>query len=414
MGCRPGHAQGDSGRVSAGDEDSSWRPATRLARAGRRAEWTGRAVNPPVWRASTILFDSVAELEAARPTFGEYQYGRNGMPTLWACAEALTQLEPGAGTTRLFPSGSAAVSAALLMVLSAGDEVLMVDSAYSPTRIFCDTVLKRLGVGTRYYDPLVGAGIAELIGERTRAIFMESPGSLTFEVQDVPAICAAARERGVVTLIDNTWATSLLFPAIERGCDVSILACTKYVGGHSDLMLGSVTVRPGLVKRLEQTVKALGQTAGPDDAWLALRGLRTLDVRLARHGENGLRVAQWLADQPQVARVLHPALPSCPGHEHFVRDFVGPAGLFAFELRGGDSAARNRLIESLRLFGIGWSWGGYESLATPSDPTGRTLARRREGPAVRLSIGLEDPDDLIDDLAAVLAAYPPSEAQQQA
>jgi len=401
--------------MSAGGDDSNWRPATRLARAGRRAEWTGRAVNPPVWRASTILFDSVAELEAARPTFAEYQYGRNGTPTIWACAEALTELEPGAATTRLFPSGAAAVSAALLMVASTGDEVLMVDSAYSPTRIFCDTMLKRLGVTTRYYDPLIGAGIAELIGERTRAVFMESPGSLSFEVQDVPAICAAARERGVLTLIDNTWATPLLFPAIARGCDASILACTKYIGGHSDLMLGSVTVRPELVSRLEQTAKALGQTAGPDDAWLALRGLRTLDVRLARHGDNALQVARWLEEQPQVARVLHPASPPCPGHDHFVRDFHGAAGLFAFELRGGDAAARNRLIESLSLFGIGWSWGGFESLATPSDPKGRTVARQQHGPSVRLSIGLEDPDDLIADLAAALSVYPAdSDAKQEA
>jgi cystathionine beta-lyase len=390
--------------VSGGDKD--WRPATRLARAGRREDWSGRAVNPPVWRASTILFDTVAELEAARPAFGEYHYGRSGTPTIWALAEALTELEPGAGSTRLFPSGAAAVAAAIMMFAGAGDELLVVDSAYTPTRILCDTLLKRFGIAARYYDPLIGAGIAELITDRTRAVLLESPGSLTFEVQDVPAICAAARERGVASLIDNTWATPLLFPAISRGCDVSILACTKYIGGHSDLMLGSVTVRPELVKRLEVTAKALGQTAGPDDAWLALRGLRTLDVRLRQHGEGALKVARWLAEQPQVARVLHPALPSCPGHEHFVRDFHGAAGLFAFELNGGDAAARNRLIEALDLFGIGWSWGGYESLATPSDPRGRTMERRQDGPAVRLSIGLEDPDDLIEDLESALAAYP--------
>jgi cystathionine beta-lyase len=315
-------------------------------------------------------------------------------------------MEPGAGGTKLFPSGAAAVSAALLMVLDAGDELLMVDSAYSPTRLLCDTLLKRYGVTTRYYDPLVGAGIAELIGEKTKAIFLESPGSLSFEVQDVPAVCAAARERGLVTLIDNTWATPLLFPAIERGCDVSILACTKYIGGHSDVMLGSVTVRPELVPKLEQTSRVLGQTGAPDDAWLALRGLRTLDVRLRRHGTSALTVATWLADHPKVARVLHPALPSCPGHEFWERDFLGASGLFAIELSGGDSAARDRLIDSLELFGIGWSWGGFESLAVPSDATGRVLPRPPCGPVVRLSIGLEEPDDLIADLESALADYP--------
>ncbi|HEY0326733.1 MAG TPA: cystathionine beta-lyase, partial [Allosphingosinicella sp.] len=355
-----------------------------------------------------ILFDTVAELKAAKPEFAQFQYGRNGTPTSWALAEALTEMEPGAGSTRLFPSGAAAVAAALLMALEAGDELLMVDSAYAPTRMLCDTLLRRYGVTTRYYDPLVGEGIADLIGDRTRAIFLESPGSLSFEVQDVPGICAVARARGITTLIDNTWATPLLFPAIERGCDVSILACTKYIGGHSDVMLGSVTVRPELVKRLDQTSRALGQTAGPDEAWLALRGLRTLGVRLQRHGESALRIAQWLAEQPQVARVLHPALPSCPGHDYWVRDFDGASGLFAFVLNGGDLAARDRLIESLELFGIGWSWGGFESLATPSDPLGLRTAtsRETEGPTVRLSTGLEDADDLITDLKRVLAHYP--------
>jgi cystathionine beta-lyase len=381
-------------------------PATRLAAAGRRAEWTGPLVNPAVWRASTILFDSVAALRAARPNFAEYHYGRTGTPTTWALCDALTEMEPGAGGTRLFPSGAAAVAAALLMVLDAGDELLMVDSAYAPTRQLCDTLLKRIGITTRYYDPMIGASIADLIGDETRAIFLESPGSLSFEVQDVPAICAAARGRGIVTLLDNTWATPLLFPAIERGCDVSILACTKYIGGHSDLMLGSVTVRPELVGRLEQTSKVLGQTGAPDDAWLALRGLRTLDLRLRRHGDSALTVAKWLADQPKVTRVLHPAIPSCPGHELWARDFTGASGLFAFELAGGDGAARDRLIDRLDLFGIGWSWGGFESLAVPSDPLGRVLPRAANGPTVRLSIGLEEPEDLIADLDRVLAAYP--------
>ena len=416
MGRRPVDPEGDLARVSSAGDDkgagagkgAGKRPGTRLAEAGRRREWTGPIVSPPVWHASTILFDTVAELKAAKPEFAQYHYGRTGTPTTWALSEALTELEPGAGTTRLFPSGSAAVAAALLTVLQSGDELLMVDSAYAPTRMLCDTLLKRYGVATRYYDPLAGTGIAELIGERTRAIFLESPGSLSFEVQDVPGICAIARERGIVTLIDNTWATPLLFPAIERGCDVTILACTKYIGGHSDLMLGSVTVRPELVRRFEQTSRVLGQTAGPDDAWLALRGLRTLEVRLQRHGDSALRIARWLAEQPQIARVLHPALVNCPGHEYWVRDFTGASGLFAFELNGGDPAARDRLIESLDHFGIGWSWGGFESLAVPSDPAGLRTATQphASGPTVRLSVGLEDPEDLLADLAQALALYP--------
>jgi cystathionine beta-lyase len=383
------------------------RPDTTLVTAGRRPEWTGGLVNPAVWRASTILFDSVEEMRAAEPPQdGTLHYGRNGTPTTWALQEALTELEPGAALTRLYPSGSAAVAGALLSVLAAGDELLMVDSAYGPTRAFCDTVLKRYGVATRYYDPLIGTGIADLIGDTTRAIFLESPGTHTFEVQDIPVICAAAKARGVATLIDNTWATPLYLPAIALGVDLSILACTKYIGGHADLMLGSVTVTEAYATRLERTRRVLGQTAGPDEAWLALRGLRTLAVRLARHQESGLKVARWLEQQPQVARILHPALPSCPGHEFFQRDFRGATGLFSFVLAGGDAAARDRLLDSLTLFGLGWSWGGYESLAVPGAFTRTATAPAFEGPLVRLHIGLEDADDLIEDLAKALAEYP--------
>jgi cystathionine beta-lyase len=382
------------------------RPETHLVAAGRRKEWTQGIVNPAVWRASTILFDSIADMKAANPPRdGTLHYGRNGTPTTWALSEALTELEPGAAATKLYSSGSGAVAAALLSVLEAGDELLMVDSVYGPTRGFCDNVLTRFGVTTIYYDPLIGAGITALIGEKTRAIFMESPGSLTFEVQDVPGICAVARARGIATLFDNTWATPLFFRAIAAGVDLSILACTKYVGGHADLMLGSVTATEPFAKRLDLTSRLLGQTAGPDDAWLALRGLRTLDVRLRRHEENGLKVARWLKDQPRVARVLHPALPDCPGHEYWARDFSGATGLFSFVLDGGDAAARTRLIESLELFGIGYSWGGYESLAVPADSLQTTARPEFEGPVVRLHIGLEDPDDLIADLAAALAVF---------
>ena len=383
------------------------KPDTRLVAAGRRPEWTQGIVNPAVWRASTILFDDIEAMEAADPVRdGTLHYGRNGTPTTWALQEAITGLEQGAALTRLYPSGSAAVAAALLSVLAAGDELLMTDSAYGPTRAFCDTVLKRFGVTTRYYDPMIGAGIAELIGEKTAAIILQSPGTHTFEVQDVPAICAAAKARNVATLIDNTWATPLYLPAIELGVDLSILACTKYIGGHADLMLGSVTATEAYATRLERTRRVLGQTAGPDDAWLALRGLRTLGVRLARHQESGLRVARWLEQQPQVARVLHPALPACPGHEYFRRDFRGATGLFSFVLAGGDEAAAGRLIERLDLFGIGYSWGAFESLAVPGHFMRTATALEFEGPLVRLHIGLEDADDLIADLEAALAGYP--------
>jgi cystathionine beta-lyase len=385
---------------------SDHRIETQLVEAGRRDEWTGGIVNPAVWRASTILFDSVAEMDAANPPRdGTLHYGRNGTPTSWALCDALTALEPGAAMTRLFPSGAAATAAALLSVLEAGDELLMVDSAYGPTRALCETVLKKFGVTTVYYDPMIGAGIADLIGDRTRAIFMESPGTHTFEVQDVPAISAAAKARGLVTLLDNTWATPLFFPAIRAGIDLSVVACTKYIGGHADLMLGSVTATEALADRLERTRRMLGQAAGPDDCWLALRGLRTLDVRLRRHEENGIKVARWLAEQEQVARVLHPALPSCPGHDLWRRDFAGATGLFSFVLKGGDAAARARLIDSLTMFGIGYSWGGFESLAVPADPVRTAGSRDDAGPIVRLHIGLEHPDDLIADLAAALAGY---------
>ncbi|HEU4969299.1 cystathionine beta-lyase [Sphingomonas sp.] len=394
--------------MTAGKGDKTQNPATTLVTAGRRAEWTQGIVNPPVWRASTILYDSVADLkERQKDTHHRLYYGRRGTPTQWSLADALTELEPGAEGTLLYPSGVAAVATALLAVLGPGDELLMVDSAYEPTRALCDGLLKRFGISTRFYDPLVGAGIAGLIGDKTRAIFMESPGSLTFEVQDVPAICAAAKARGVATLLDNTWATPLYFRAIEKGVDLSILACTKYVVGHSDAMLGAVTAAPSAWGKLRQATYQLGQHAAPDDAWLGSRGLRTMGVRLAQHQASALKVARWLAEQPQVARVLHPALPGCPGHELWTRDFAGASGLFGFVLNGGDDAARAALIDGLELFGIGFSWGGFESLVIPADPERMRTAVpwHAEGPLVRLHIGLEDPDDLIADLAAALRRF---------
>ena len=326
------------------------RPDTRLVEAGRRKEWLRGMVNVPVSRTSTVLFDSVADANAAYPPEdGRLTYGRNGTWTQWSLAEALTELDPGAAGTNLFPSGAAAVAIALTSVLAPGDELLMVDSAYAPTRHFCDRELKRFGIATRYYDPLATLGeIEALAGQKTRAIFMESPGSLTFEVQDVPGICAMAKPRGITTLLDNTWATPFFFEAIGTGVDLSVLACTKYISGHSDVMMGSVTAAPSHWERLNRTGRSFGQYVSPDDAYLAARGLRTLGVRLRRHEENALRVARWLQDQPQVARVLHPALDGCPGHEHWKRDFGGSSGLFSFALKGGDKAARDRLVERLR------------------------------------------------------------------
>ena len=387
-------------------DDAAYGIDTQIVRAGRRREWTGGVVNPPVWRASTILYDDVADLRrnGHGDTHHRLYYGRRGTPTQWSLADALTSLEPGAEGTFLYPSGVAAIAAALLAVLSPGDELLLVDSAYEPTRALATGMLKRFGITTRLYDPLVGAGIAELIGPATRAIFMESPGSLTFEVQDVPAIVAVAKERGLVTFLDNTWATPLLFPAIARGIDYSILACTKYVVGHSDVMLGSVTAGLDRFAPLRDASFQLGQVAAPDDCWLGSRGLRTMAVRLRRHEESALAVARWLADRPEVATVLHPALPSCPGHDIFSRDFAGSSGLFSFALAGGGEAARAALIDALDLFGIGFSWGGYESLAIPADP-GRGRAAGGGGPLVRLQIGLEDAADLIADLDRGLAAW---------
>lgn len=397
------------------DDDDDCRPLTRLVGAGRRPEWTGMPgqpgaiVSPPVWRASTTLYDDVAHLRAAAKGIPHEQlfYGRKGTPTAWSLADALTGMEPEAAGTMLFPSGVAAIACALMSVLRPGDRLLMVDSAYDPTRGFCERMLRPMGIETVYYDPMVGAGIADLLTDNTRAIFLESPGSLTFEVQDVPAITAIARERGIVTLVDNTWATPWFFPALGAGADISIIACTKYIAGHSDVMIGSATARAEYWPALRSTAWLFGQMTSPDDAWLAARGLRTLGVRLAQHHASALAVARWLADRPEVARVLHPALPDCPGHALWQRDFTGASGLFTFILQGGDEAARAALIDGLAHFGIGYSWGGFESLALPVDPARYRTATRwqAEGPAVRLHIGLEDPADLIADLEAGLARF---------
>lgn len=382
--------------------------ATRVVNAGRRPEWTAGIVSPPVWRASTILYDSVADLRGAvRDTHHRLFYGRRGTPTQWSLADALTSLEPGAEGTFLYCSGVAAIAGALLSVLSPGDELLLVDNAYDPTRSMATGLLRRLGITTQFYDPMIGAAIAGLITDKTRAIMIEAPGSLTFEVPDLPAIIAAAKARGVVTVLDNTWATPLYLPAIAMGIDLSVLACTKYVVGHSDTMLGSVTAGPGRFAALRDTAFQLGQIASPDDCWLAARGLRTMAVRLAHHQKSALAIAQWLKTRAEVSRVFHPALPDCPGHNNFVRDFKGSSGLFTVEMNGGDDNARAALIDGLALFGIGYSWGGFESLALPVDPQRYRTATRPDfaGPLIRLSIGLEDTDDLITDLAAGLDRF---------
>lgn len=396
-------------------DEKKMKPATRLVHGGRRAEWTGLGegkggiVNPPVWRASTILYDDVAHLRRGTTTNrdGDLFYGRRGAPTQWALAEAITELEPGAAGTMLYPSGVAAVTGALLSVLKPGDHLLTVDSAYDPTRNFCDNFLKGWGVETSYYDPLIGGGIEDLVRSNTKAIFLESPGSLTFEVQDVPAIAAVAKAHGITTLIDNTWATSLHFQGLAHGVDLVVTAATKYLCGHSDVMLGAVTANAVTFPALRRTAQILGHFVSADDSYLVLRGMRTLHVRMKQHAESALKIAAWLESRPEVARVLHPALPSSAGHDLWQRDFTGAGGLFSFVLNGGDDVARAALIDGLDHFGIGYSWGGYESLALPVDPQKYRSATQwqAEGPVVRLSIGLEDADDLIADLEAGLIRF---------
>lgn len=393
--------------------DKPRKPATRLVSAGRREEWTGAVVNPPVWRGSTHLYADSADLARGRPNEdGQFYYGRRGSPTQWALAEALTEIEPGAHGTLLYPSGVAAIAGALLGVLESGDMLLMTDNAYEPSRAMAKTLLAPLGIETRFFDPLDVGAFEGLFDGRTKAVLLESPGSLTMEIADVPALAAIAREKGTVTLLDNTWASPLGFPALKHGCDVSIMSLTKHIGGHSDLMMGSVSAGEALHTRLRLKSQALGQVVSPDDAALALRGLRTLGVRLERESTSALAIAEWLAARPEVAHVLCPMLPRAPGYELWRRDFTGGCGLFSLVLKGGDPAARARLIDALELFGIGFSWGGYESLAIPFDPA-RARSATPWPPAgwssqdklgIRLSIGLEDTSDLIGDLDRGFAA----------
>jgi cysteine-S-conjugate beta-lyase len=380
------------------------KPATRLVAGGRDASAHHGFVNPPVHHASTVLYPSAEDFLARR---SRYLYGRRGTPTSEALENALRELEgPDCAGVALLPSGLAAISTALFAVLDAGDHLLVTDSAYQPTRRFCDSVLRRKGVETTYYDPLIGGGIAALMKPNTRAVFVEAPGSLSFEVQDVPAIAATAHAKGAVVLMDNTWATPLYFHAFDKGVDLSIQAATKYIGGHSDVMLGTVSANRATWERLSETVHALGLCVGPDDIYLGLRGLRTMGVRLAQHQQAGLKVARWLAERREIARVLHPALESCPGHAIWRRDFSGASGLFSIVFKPVAQSAVNAFLNELRLFGIGASWGGFESLAIPFDCTSIRTATKwlPGGPTVRLHIGLEDIEDLIGDLEGGFAA----------
>lgn len=392
--------------------DDPHKPATRLVEAGRRRAWLGvpgqpgGVVNPPVWRASTHLYESTADLAQGRPNEdGHFYYGRRGGPTQWALAEALTGLEPGAEGTELFPSGVAAIAATLLALLRPGDEVLFADNVYEPTRNIALTLLRQYGVTARAFDPLDPAEFAAMIAPETRVVMLESPGSLTMEVCDIPALAAAARAKGVLSVIDNTWATGLGFAALAHGCDISLMSLTKHVGGHSDLMLGSVSAAAPVIGRIRRQAQLMGHVVSPDDAALALRGLRTMGLRLERSTASALKIAHWLEARPEVGTVLCPMLPGSPGHDLWARDFTGGCGLFSFTLVAPDPFARARMIDALELFGIGFSWGGYESLVIPFDAAPiRAFRPMAQGAGVRLSIGLEDPADLIADLEAGLKA----------
>lgn len=377
---------------------------TRLIRAGAVPHPLAKTVGPPIQRGSTVLMPNAEALY----DYGQITYGRQGLAAQAALQDALAALEHAVGVA-LYPSGLAAITGALLAVLKAGDELLVVDTIYAPTRRFCDHVLKRYGVAVRYFDPREPP--ETLVGEASpavRLILMESPGSLTLEMQDMARVAELARERGILTACDNTWGAGLLYKPLQHGIDLSIQALTKYVGGHSDVFMGSAAARdPALVRKLNDGILHLGWAVSPDDAYLMLRGLRTLPTRLERQGASGLTIAGWLGAQPEVAALYHPALPGAPDHALWKRDFTGTASLFTFALTPGPDAAVNAFLDALKLFGLGFSWGGFESLAISVDPQlgQRRFKHRYPGPLVRLHVGLEEPDDLIADLRHALDAY---------
>jgi cystathionine beta-lyase len=373
-------------------------PATKVVHSGRAPHDNFGFVNPPVYRGSTVLFPTAEKLwKRDQP----YTYGRSSTPTVRSLEEAIAEVEGGTATA-LTASGYQAVSTAILAFVKSGDHILMVDSVYQPTRKFCDYMLAKLGVETTYYDPLIGAGIADLIRPNTRIIFTESPGSQTFEVQDIPAIARVARERELWLLMDNTWASPLYFRPFEHGVDVSIQAATKYIVGHADAMLGAITSNARAAKQVALAKEQLGVCPGSEETFLGMRGLRTLATRLAQHQRSGLEIARWLEGRPEVARVLHPGLPSHPQHALWKRDFLGATGLFSIVLKPASDKAVAAMLDGLQLFGMGFSWGGYESLIIPFDPKPYRTATKwsAEGPALRLHIGLEDVDDLRADLDA--------------
>ena len=371
---------------------------TRLTHLGSSPFENFGFVNPPLYRGSTVLFPTV---EAYASHAQDYTYGRRGTPTIRALENAITALEGGAHSV-LTPSGLSACAIGLLSVVSAGGHVLVTDSVYKPTRKICQNILKRLGVEASFFDPLIGAGIADLIQDNTQLIYTESPGSLSFEIQDLPAIAKAAHDRDVPVLSDNTWATPLYYNPLALGADIVVHAGTKYFGGHADVNLGSVTTTQALAKQLRQTHGDLGQCPGPEDTQLCLRGLRTLAVRLERHWKSALDMANWFAARPEVARVIHPAREDHPQHDIWKRDFSGASGLFSIILKPCPDNALAAMVNDLTLFGIGSSWGGYESLVIPFDPASyRTATQwKAEGPALRFHIGLENVDDLKADLEA--------------
>lgn len=381
---------------SSGSSRAGRGPGTRLVHAGRDPSKQHGFVNTPIYRGSTVIFPT---LEAYESRSQDYVYGRRGTPTVRALEEAIANLEGGARTV-LTPSGLAAIATALLAFVRAGDHILVADSVYRPTRHFCDGMLARLGIETTYYDPRIGKDIAALMRPNTRLVFAESPGSQTFEMQDLPALAHAAHAAGAVLLADNTWASPLYCQPLALGADVSIQAATKYIVGHADAMLGAVTANPAAAAAVVAAHGDMGQCPGPEDAFLGARGLRTLQVRLERHWRSGVEIAAWLRERPEVARVFHPALPGDPGHDLWQRDYRGASGLFAIELEPVPKTALAAMLDGFSLFAMGASWGGYESLCLPFDATGYRTATAwaPAGPTLRLHVGLEDVADLKADL----------------
>lgn len=378
---------------------------TRLITAGRDTKAQHGFVNPAVFHGSTVLYPTADDLHAHR---GEFQYGRHGTPTTKALQQVLMELEgPQCAGVGIAPSGLAAISTTLLSVLKAGDHVLVCDSIYRPTRNFCNGMLARYGVETTYFDPLVGSGIEQLLKPNTRAVVVEAPGSQSFEMPDIPAIAAVAHAHGALVIDDNTWATPLYHRSLEQGVDISMQAATKYIGGHSDIMFGTISANEKAWPLIVEGIRLLGVCAGPDDVFLALRGVRTLGVRLAQHHRSGLEMARWLAARPEVIDVLHPALESHPGHAIWKRDFTGASGLFSIVLQPRPQAAVDAMLDTLTLFGMGYSWGGFESLAIPFDCASYRTATRWApgGPTLRLHIGLENVEDLKADLERGFAAF---------